>query len=161
MAGARVFRAHVWLPLAETVGEAYRKQYYPLGYTPALDGLRGLMTVGIMVAHVYYTVALFAVLFMEFFFLMSGYFSPSLLLRDIERHGGIRYGEFYRRRFARILPPFLVVVLAYLLFRSIFFPPFRDALIDALIAITYISDWWMAFNIPGIIYICLLYTSPS
>jgi peptidoglycan/LPS O-acetylase OafA/YrhL len=39
----------VWHPLAETIGEAYRKQYYPLGYTPALDGLRGLMTVGVMV----------------------------------------------------------------------------------------------------------------
>lgn len=143
------FRAHVWHPLAETVGEAYRKQYYPLGYTPALDGLRGLMTVGIMVAHVYYTVALFAVLFMDFFFLMSGYFITSLLLRDIERHGGIRYGEFYRRRFARILPPFLVVVLAFLLFRSIFLPPFRDALVDALIAFTYIENWWLAFGLPG------------
>jgi peptidoglycan/LPS O-acetylase OafA/YrhL len=145
-------RAHVWHPLAGTVGEAYRKQYYPLGYTPALDGLRGLMSVGVMVSHVYAAVVPIAVLIMDVFFVTSAYFITSLLVRDIQRHRGIRYGEFYRRRFARILPPFLVMVLAYLLFRSIFFPPFRDALIDALIAITYISDWWMAFNIPGIIY---------
>jgi peptidoglycan/LPS O-acetylase OafA/YrhL len=146
------FRAHVWLPLAETIGEAYRKQYYPLGYTPALDGLRGLMTVGVMVAHVYSTVVPVAMLFMDVFFVMSGYFITSLLVRDIQRYGGIRYGEFYRRRFARILPPFLVMVLAYLLFRSIFVPPFRDALVDALIAFTYITNWWLAFHIPGIIY---------
>jgi peptidoglycan/LPS O-acetylase OafA/YrhL len=143
------FRAHVWHPLAETVGEAYRKQYYPLGYTPALDGLRGLMTVGIIVAHVQLWLAPGVVVFMDIFFVMSGYFITSLLLRDIQRHGGIRYGEFYRRRFARILPPFLVMVLAYLLYRSIFLPPFRDALVDALIAFTYIENWWKAFDLPG------------
>jgi peptidoglycan/LPS O-acetylase OafA/YrhL len=146
------FRAHVWHPLAETVGEAYRKQYYPLGYTPALDGLRGLMTVGVMIAHVYSAVVPIAVLFMDIFFVMSAYFITSLLLRDIQRHRGIRYGEFYRRRFARIIPPFVMMLFAYLLFRSIFFSPFRDALIDALIAFTYISNWWMAFKIPGIVY---------
>src|SRR5450759_5176545 len=91
MAGARVFRAHVWLPLAETIGEAYRKQYYPLGYTPALDGLRGLMTVGVMVAHVYSTVVPVAMLFMDVFCVMSGYFITSLLVRDIQRHGCLLY----------------------------------------------------------------------
>src|SRR5262249_41202640 len=110
------------------------------------------MTVGLLVAHVYSAVVPIAALFMDVFFVMSAYFITSLLVRDIQRHRGIRYGEFYRRRFARILPPFLVMVLAYLLFRSIFFPPFRDALIDALIAFTYITDYWMAFKIPGIIY---------
>lgn len=146
------FRAHVWHPLAETVGEAYRKQYYPLGYTPALDGLRGLMTVGVIVAHVRYPLVPGAMLFMDIFFVMSGYFITSLLVRDIQRHGAIRYGEFYRRRFARILPPFVVMLLAYLMFRAIFFPPFRDALIDAGIAFTYVTNWWRAFQGPGITY---------
>src|SRR5262249_7481148 len=138
--------------LAETIGEAYRKQYYPLGYTPALDGLRGLMTVGVMIAHVYSAMVPIATVFMDIFFVMSAYFITSLLLRDFQRHRGIRYGAFYRRRFARIIPPFVMMLLAYLLFRSILFPPFRDGLIDALIAFTYISNWWMAFQIPGIVY---------
>ena len=144
------FHARVWRPLAEAVGEAYRKQYYPLGYIPALDGLRGLMTVGVMVAHVYWIIGPFAVLFLDFFFLMSGYYITSLLLRDIQRHDGIRYREFYRRRFARILPAFLLMVLGYLLFCSIFVPTFRDALFASLIALSYISNWWQAFQIPGI-----------
>jgi hypothetical protein len=47
-------RRHFWLPLQRTIREAYEKQYYPLGYSPALDGLRGIMTVGIIVAHTRY-----------------------------------------------------------------------------------------------------------
>ena len=148
---ARAFvRAHLWNPLAETISEAYRKQYYPLGYTPALDGLRGLMAITVMVAHVYDSVVVVAMLVMDLFFVMSGYFITSLLVRDIQRHGSIRYGEFYRRRFARILPAFLVMVLAYLLFRSIFLPPFHDALVEALIAFTYSTNWWRAFNLSSI-----------
>ena len=145
-----LFRAHVWDPLAETIAEAYRKQYYPLGYTPALDGLRGLMAIVVMVAHVYSTVLPVAMLVMDLFFVMSGYFITSLLVRDIQRHGSIRYGEFYRRRFARILPPLLVMLLAYLLFRSIFVPPFRDALVEAAIVFTYITNWWLVFDPSGI-----------
>jgi peptidoglycan/LPS O-acetylase OafA/YrhL len=66
--------------------------------------------------HVYASVIPIAVLIMDVFFVMSAYFITSLLVRDIQRHRGIRYGEFYRRRFARIFPPSLVMVLAYLLF---------------------------------------------
>ena len=97
------WQGHVWGPLRQTISEAYRKQYYPLGYSPALDGLRGLMTIGIIVAHTRYALVPGALLFMDMFFVMSGYFITSLLLRDIERHGRIRYWPFYRRRFARLV----------------------------------------------------------
>jgi hypothetical protein len=78
-------RRHFWLPLQRTIHEAYEKQYYPLGYSPALDGLRGIMTVGIIVAHTRYPLVPGTLLYMDMFFVMSGYFITSLLLRDIER----------------------------------------------------------------------------
>jgi len=148
--GSEFFREQVWRPLVDTVAEACRKQYYPLGYTPALDGLRGLMTVGVIVAHVRYLLVPGALHYMDVFYVMSGYFITSLLLRDIERHGRIRFREFYRRRFARILPPFVAMVITYLAFRWFFFPPFSDALTDAAIGFTYITSWWRAFGLPGI-----------
>jgi peptidoglycan/LPS O-acetylase OafA/YrhL len=152
---SRIYQAskrRLWLPLCETVREAYQKQDYPLGYTPALDGLRGLMTVGILVAHTRYPLVPGALLYMDVFFVMSGYFITSLLLRDIDRHNGIRFVEFYRRRFARILPPFAVMVAVYLTYRALFFPSFGAALLDAGIAFTYVANWWSAFGWPGIAY---------
>jgi peptidoglycan/LPS O-acetylase OafA/YrhL len=141
------FRTVIWEPFAESIGEVYRKQYYPLGYTPALDGLRGLMTVGVIFYHTLVCRLIHGtVLFMDVFFVMSGYFITSLLMRDIQRDGCIRYGQFYRRRFARILPPLLVMMLAYLLFRLAFVGPFRDALVEALIVLSYMSNWGAAFN---------------
>jgi peptidoglycan/LPS O-acetylase OafA/YrhL len=142
----------VWHPLHATVRDAYQKQYYPLGYSPALDGLRGLMTVGIIVAHVRYPLVPGTLLYMDVFFVMSGYFITSLLVRDIQRHGRIRYGEFYRRRFARILPPLVAMLAGYLLYRLFFFPPFSKALLDAGIAFAYVTNWWRAFDLPGIAY---------
>jgi hypothetical protein len=80
------FRTVIWEPLAESIGEVRRKQYYPLGYTPALDGLRGLMTVGIILYHALACRLIHGtVLFMDVFFVMSGYFITSLLMRDIQR----------------------------------------------------------------------------
>lgn len=143
---------HVWRPLCDAIRENYVKQQYPLGYTPALDGLRGLMTVGIIVAHVRYPLVPGSILYMDVFYVMSGYFITSLLMRDIERHGRIRFFEFYRRRFGRILPPFAVMVACYLAIRWAFIPPIEDALKDALIGFTYITNWWRAFGLPGIAY---------
>jgi len=147
-----LIREHVWQPLVDTVGEAYRKQYYPLGYTPALDGLRGLITVGVVVAHVRYPLVPGSLHYMDIFYVMSGYFITALLLRDLDRHGRIRFLEFYRRRFARILPPFLIMVVAYLAFRWLVFPPFSAALTDAAIGFSYATSWWRAFDLPGISY---------
>ena len=138
---------HLWEPLRQTVNEAYQKQYYPLGYAPSLDGLRGLMTVGIMIAHVRYILVPGSILYMDMFFVMSGYFISSLLLRDIERYGGIRYWEFYRRRFARIVPPFVAMLIGYLLYRLFFYPPFFDGFIDASIAFAYVINWFRALNL--------------
>jgi peptidoglycan/LPS O-acetylase OafA/YrhL len=149
---ARVLNRHFWHPLRQTITEAYQKQYYPLGYSPALDGLRGLVTLGIFVTHVRYALIPGATLGMDVFFMMSGYFITSLLLRDLSEHGRIRYWQFYRRRFARILPAFLAMVAVYLLFRWMFFPPFRAALTDALIGVTYVANWWRAFDWPGLSY---------
>jgi peptidoglycan/LPS O-acetylase OafA/YrhL len=63
----------------------------------------------------------------------------SLLIRDIERKGRIGYRDFYRRRFARIIPPVAAMVGGYLLYRWFFAPPFS-------IVLSYISNWWMIFD---------------
>ncbi len=46
----------------------------------------------------------------RFFFVISGFLITTLLLREIDRHGGIRLGTFYQRRALRILPAALFYI---------------------------------------------------
>jgi peptidoglycan/LPS O-acetylase OafA/YrhL len=133
-------------PLRDAFRDAYQKQFYPLGYVAALDGMRGLMTIGVVVAHVYYPYVPGTVLFIDVFFVASAYYITSLLIRDIERHGRIGYRDFYRRRFARIIPPLVAMIAGYLLYRWFFGGPFSTALGHAAIVLSYISNWWLIFD---------------
>jgi peptidoglycan/LPS O-acetylase OafA/YrhL len=137
-------------PIRDAIREAYQKQFYPLGYVPAVDGMRGLFTILVVAGHVYPNVIPGAVLFLDIFFALSAYYITSLLLRDLERKGQIEYAEFYRRRFARILPPLLAMVACYLLYRLFFLPPFTSALAHAAIVLSYISNYWYIFDPKGI-----------
>src|SRR6266700_616906 len=137
-------------PLRDAIGEAYHAQFYPLGYVAAHDGMRGLMTLGIVIAHVSYRMVHGAVLYIDVFFAASDYYITSLLLRDIEKRGRIDYGAFYRRRFARLLPPLLAMLAVYLLFSWLFRPPFTSALARAAIVLSYISNYWYVFDPKGI-----------
>ncbi len=126
------------------IRDAYNKQAYPLGYAPGLDGLRGVMTVAVLLAHIRHPLAPGAVLFMDSFFVMSGYFITGLLLRDWERHGRIRFGHFYVRRCARILPPLTAMLAGYVAFGYLFLPDFRAVVVDAGIAFAYLTNWTRA-----------------
>jgi peptidoglycan/LPS O-acetylase OafA/YrhL len=134
------------VPLRDAVRDAYQKQFYPLGYIAALDGMRGVMTIGVVFAHVYYRYIQGTVLYIDVFFVASAYYITSLLIRDIERNGRIGYRDFYRRRFARIIPPVITMVAGYLLYCWFFGPPFSTALGHAAIVLSYISNWWMIFD---------------
>ncbi len=126
------------------IRDAYNKQIYPLGYAPGLDGLRGVMTIAVLLAHIRLPLAPGAVLFMDSFFVMSGYFITGLLLRDWEREGRIRFGHFYARRFARILPPLIAMLSGYVAFGYFFLPDFRAVAVDAGIVFAYLSNWTRA-----------------
>ncbi|MCG2623171.1 acyltransferase [Arthrobacter sp. I2-34] len=47
------------------------------------------------------------------FFVLSGYLITGVLLRDVERHGKIRYGRFYAHRAFRLLPALLCFLSVY------------------------------------------------
>ncbi len=132
--------------LRDAIRDAFRAQVYPLGYVPSHDGMRGLMTLGVVTAHVSHTLVPGAVLYIDLFFVASAYYITGLLLRDIDKHGQIRFRQFYARRFARIVPPLLLMLSAYLLFTWLLRPPFLPALERAAIALGYISNYWYVFD---------------
>jgi peptidoglycan/LPS O-acetylase OafA/YrhL len=85
-----------------------------------LDTLRALAIVAVMAFHLNWRLpAGFAVagkfgwMGVDLFFVLSGYLIGLQLLREVRDSGGLRLGEFYRRRAYRILPAYLVVLGMY------------------------------------------------
>jgi peptidoglycan/LPS O-acetylase OafA/YrhL len=128
------------------------RKAYPLGYVLSLDGARGIMILGVLVAHTHPGVWQGAIIYMDVFFAMSGYLITSLLLADHEKRGRIDFKKFYIRRFMRLYPALvaflLVMVCVTLLFSSDRLPKLKEA----LIAFFYLTDYWRALNPTAIHY---------
>ncbi|WP_313540652.1 acyltransferase family protein [Leifsonia aquatica] len=78
-------------------------------YFPAIDGLRAIAILSVLLFHTgLYSNGLFGV---DMFFALSGFLITLTMLREFHRTGGIHLGRFYLRRAKRLLP-LLFVVLA-------------------------------------------------
>src|SRR4051812_40209430 len=91
-----------------------------LGYQPALDGIRGLAILGVLLLHTNNWGAVPALvpgghLGVTVFFVLSGFLITSLLLGEHRRYGRIDMRAFYLRRAARLLPGLLVFLPFHLL----------------------------------------------
>ena len=85
-----------------------------LGYVPALDGLRAVAIVGVILYHGTGHPA-GGWLGVDLFFVLSGFLITTLLLEEHGRRGRVDILGFYGRRARRLLPAFfalLAVVLA-------------------------------------------------
>lgn len=143
--------ASLWKPALDAVRSAYSTQTYPLGYSPGFDGMRGLMTLVTLASHIHHPAVIGSVMLMDIFFVMSGYFITGLLIRDVRQHGRVRFGHFYRRRFARLVPVLLTMLVVFVCVGTILEPrPLPEVLYEAAIGAGYLVNWWRAFDWPGI-----------
>jgi len=85
------------------------------GYRPAIDGLRSVAVVSVLLFHFDRGVMGGGFVGVDVFFVISGYLIGSVLLADIE---GDRFSlaRFYQRRIARIFPAFATVIAVTLAF---------------------------------------------
>ena len=113
-------------PEEATPPPAKRAADYPLGrllqgsHLPALDGLRMVAVLTVILNHVGYA-AVPADLGVSIFFVLSGFLITWLLLKEKERTGAISLRSFYLRRLFRLLPAyyvFLAIVLTNYFGRS-------------------------------------------
>ncbi|MET7336769.1 acyltransferase [Nonomuraea sp. NPDC005650] len=97
----------------------------------ALDGLRGLAVVAVLLFHAGHLRGGF--LGVDLFFVLSGFLITGLLLEELGRSGRIRLAAFWERRARRLLPALTVMVAATLLLAWAFARPdlLRYALQDA------------------------------
>lgn len=115
-------------------------------YFPALDGLRGLMALGVIFAHVNLSWFPGAQSMMDVFFIMSAFLISSLLCRTLSRYGNIDLKQFWGRRLKRLYPLLLIVTTTYVVL-AIFIVDDLDAILkDYLVSALYVSNFFKLEN---------------
>ena len=113
-----------------------------LVYIPALDGLRALAVMAVLLYHGGVNWIPGGFLGVDVFFVISGYLITSLLLRDWSEHGSIQLGRFYVRRARRLLPALFLMLGVVSLYSLVFLPDTVAELRGAVIAtLVYVENW--------------------
>lgn len=114
-----------------------------MGYQPALDGLRALSVIAVILYHANVSWLPGGFLGVEVFFVVSGYLITSLMLEERTASGRVNLRLFWIRRARRLLPALFVMLLATAIAVATFAtdsaPDFRR---DVLPALLYVSNWW-------------------
>ncbi|MBI3934345.1 MAG: acyltransferase, partial [Acidobacteria bacterium] len=112
-----------------------RGEKFRLGYSPQLDGLRGISILAVMTYHANFNLLSGGFIGVDIFFVLSGFLITSLLVQEYDTNGTIRLKAFYLRRVLRLFPALLLMLLCYSGFSVAVwgFAGAKDRLIDALI----------------------------
>jgi peptidoglycan/LPS O-acetylase OafA/YrhL len=124
------------------------RQTNKLGYVPALDGLRAVAVLSVVVAHSG-TGLVGTAIGVDIFFVLSGFLITHLLVEEWRATGRIGIRNFYVRRILRLWPALWVMVLgtsAALLLLGIQGAKARTMGFGAVSALLYVSNWVRAFG---------------
>lgn len=116
-------------------------------HLPALDGLRGLAVIGVLLFHSGFDWARGGYLGVSTFFTLSGFLITNLLVREWDSNGSIRLGGFWTRRFRRLLPAAIITILVTgLVFWRLGTPEqLQNLRLDMLGALGYVANWRFYF----------------
>ena len=109
----------------------------------ALDGLRGLAVVLVVLSHFAPGVAPGGFLGVDLFFVLSGFLITSLLVSEFEGSDRISLGNFWIRRARRLFPALLVVVVVVLAHGLLFSTKAQvhSVSLDGVAALFYVANW--------------------
>jgi peptidoglycan/LPS O-acetylase OafA/YrhL len=116
-------------------------------YVPALDGLRAIAVIAVLLYHADLGWIPGGFLGVEIFFVISGYLITLLLVSEHEQNGRLSFRRFWFRRARRLLPAvfalLLVVSLTVVLFVREQAARTRG---DVLAGLTYTTNWYLTFT---------------
>jgi peptidoglycan/LPS O-acetylase OafA/YrhL len=131
-----------------------------LGYQPALDGLRGIAVLSVLLYHgeVPWTDGGF--LGVSTFFTLSGFLITTLLLAEDRRTGRVDLGGFYVRRLRRLMPAALLCLAGIVVFGATVATASQLVGLrgDVFAALAYVANWRLILT--GSSY-ADLFTAPS
>lgn len=129
---------------SEAVAERPRRR---MRYIPALDGIRTLAVVAVVLYHLHLPWAQGGLIGVTMFFVLSGYLITRLLLAEFGQTGRIDLKDFWLRRARRLVPAIVtvVVVTAALctVFNHVMLTKMRP---DILPSLLFVNNWWQVLN---------------
>ncbi|WP_251547350.1 acyltransferase family protein [Limosilactobacillus caecicola] len=116
------------------------------GYVTGVDGMRTIAVLGVIIYHLLPNMMVGGFLGVPLFLLISGYFVTNQLLKKSDR-GGIDLVHFYQRRFSRLYP-ILVTMLVFTTAYITLFDRMQLHHIKAVIVtnLLWVYNWWEIFN---------------
>ena len=102
-------------PATRASGPRFVSNADKLGYSPPLDGMRGLAVSLIVLVHASFVPFASFAGTVDMFFVVSGFLITTLLLEEDRRSGRVNMKRFYTRRALRLLPLMYVVLAGTLL----------------------------------------------
>jgi peptidoglycan/LPS O-acetylase OafA/YrhL len=118
---------------------------FHLGHRPALDGVRGVAIVLVLLVHLGIIQPQFAFIGVDIFFVLSGFLITALLMAEWEISQDLSLKRFYCRRALRLLPGLMAMLVVCLLYLSLTSPwkVVGRNLVYALRALFYGTNWAM------------------
>ena len=117
-----------------------------MGYQPALDGLRALSVIAVILYHADVAWLPGGFLGVEVFFVVSGFLITSLMIEERAASGRVSLRTFWARRARRLLPALFVMLaataIAIAFFATDSAPDFRR---DVVPSVLYVSNWWQIY----------------
>jgi len=116
-------------------------------YIPAIDGLRAVAVIAVMLYHLGFSWIPGGFLGVDLFFVISGYVITRLLLDSIQRSGGLDLRAFYKARIRRLFPPLVFMIFVTILYIGIWAPEtMRRFISDSPFALFGGMNWWLVFR---------------
>jgi len=125
------------------VPSAPRGRTIVFGYLPALDGIRAVAVLGVLLYHGGAPLSTGGFLGVNMFFVLSGFLITSLLLGEWARRLTIRLGQFWVRRARRLLPALLLLLVGVAAYAHFVAAPgeFASFRLDSLSTLFYVANW--------------------
>ena len=114
-------------------------------YFPALDGLRGLAVLIVLVAHAT-PVYVSGAAGVDVFFVLSGFLITGILADERSRTGAVRLVNFFVRRFLRLMPALWLSVCAVAVGDWALGRLDDERKVEMFWAVTYCMNWVLAFD---------------
>ena len=137
------FAPTVPVPRGSAARSAPRGRTIIFGFVPALDGLRAVAVLGVLLYHGGAPMSSGGFLGVNMFFVLSGFLITSLLLGEWARRLTIRLGQFWARRARRLLPALLLMLVGVAAYARFFATPgeFANLRLDSLATLFYVANW--------------------
>ena len=123
-----------------------RRGHVRVPHLQALDGLRGIAVVEVLLFHAGFSWAPGGYLGVTTFFVLSGFLITALLLVERDTLGSVDLRAFWVRRARRLAPAMLLMVAVVLVYASSMRYPPANLVGDAVATLTWVANWRFVFN---------------